>query len=103
MNTLRMKKFWDYNNTQLFSDRRFTAVGLEIYWKSIDSAFRHWDTFISGNTKCKLGINPATHRKLNKVSKKEYTQQRENDFIAREAEVYKRRQKNKKMPTPPPM
>ena len=46
MNTLYLKKVWDQNESEFFSDRRFTAKGLTAYWMSIDSAFWHWDTFI---------------------------------------------------------
>ena len=46
MATLKLLKVWDSEDRALFNERKFTATGLEAYWSSVDSAFRHWDTFI---------------------------------------------------------
>ena len=36
---------------------RITAKGLTALWNSIDSSFRHWDTFVFGKTKPKSKQN----------------------------------------------
>ena len=46
MNTLKLLKIWNYDDSNLLRDKRFTAAGLQAYWASLDSAFRHQDTFI---------------------------------------------------------
>ena len=46
MSTLKLLKIWNYDDSSLLRDKRFTAAGLQAYWASLDSAFRHQDTFI---------------------------------------------------------
>ena len=54
MGLLKLLKIWNTDDPSLFTDRRFTAVGLELYWASFDSAFRHWDTFVYTKNKNKM-------------------------------------------------
>ena len=99
MGTLKMKKFWEYNNLQLFIDRRFTAVGLEIYCKSIDSTFWHWDTFMFGKPKRRLAMPNINHRKHKLQKKNEH--RTSNDFVAMANDNYRKNLKMRKLPTPP--
>ena len=47
MGVLKLLKVWDGNDQTMIKSEKFTEKGLIAYWGSIDSAFRHWDTFIS--------------------------------------------------------
>ena len=49
MTVLKMVKFWDSDNEQLFhrSSYRFSSEGLKNYWLSIDSAIRFWYVALS--------------------------------------------------------
>ena len=113
MYVLKLVKFWDSEDPALFTDRRFTAAGLAAIWASIDSAFRHWDTFIypknkKGNPKGRRDETPhrgdnsrPTDRKMTKAS----------DFVRREFNRYKKlkprndfhweKTPRKQMPEPP--
>ena len=84
MYILWLKKIWNYDDPALCFDRRITASGLTAYWGSIDSAFRHWDTFISVKVAKKLQDN----RYAGKTSSQE--QRSPNDFVAREVQKYQR-------------
>ena len=46
---LRMVKFWDMNNSNLFLEDayRFTVEGLNKYWMSVDASIRFWALAIS--------------------------------------------------------
>ena len=46
---IRLKKEWDPKNANLFAHNRFTSSGLDKYWGSIDSSFRHWETIVEKN------------------------------------------------------
>ena len=56
INTLKLLKIWDPEDQSFYSDHRLTANGLQAFWSSIDSAFRHWDTFVSTKQKKKISI-----------------------------------------------
>ena len=107
MKTLKMKKFWEYNDLQLVINRNYMAQGLNMYWKSIDSAFRHWDTFVFGKPtgKGKLVNQPATHRNPNfkpaRKAKNNPEHRHGNDFIRREVLDYQQKKRGKRLPTPP--
>ena len=88
MGILWLKKFWEYNNTQLFFNCHFTAEGLSIYWKSVDSAFRHWDTFISSKNSKKHFASTSLHQNQN-ISH----QRKDNDFISMEYVKFCKKQK----------
>ena len=49
MSCLKMLKIWDQENESLFVEEayRFTALGIETYWKSVDSAVKYWNTAIA--------------------------------------------------------
>ena len=89
MTTLRMLKIWDYNDTAFFSDRQYMAKGLAAYWASVDSAFRHWDTFVWVKQSRKIQQNLQDKSKQGQVPQK-----RPGDFIARELKKYKRFKRN---------
>ena len=62
MAILKLLKIWNYDDIMLFSDHRFTARGLSAYWSSVDSTFRHWDTFVftkKSKGQKKIQQNPA--------------------------------------------
>ena len=42
---LKMKKFWDAENTNLFRNNRFSGEGLAKYWSSVDAAFQYNETW----------------------------------------------------------
>ena len=44
---LKMKKFWDADNTNLFRNNRFSGKGLAKYWASVDAAFQYNETWKS--------------------------------------------------------
>ena len=46
MRILKIKKEWDAFDESFFHNRTYSSLGLEKYWKSIDLAFKHWETFI---------------------------------------------------------
>ena len=46
MSTLNLLKIWDAEDDRLCEESRLTQQGLTAYWRSLDSAFRHWDTFV---------------------------------------------------------
>ena len=55
MTILKLLKIWDSRNVSYVDDNhKFTADGLSAVWASIDSAFRHWDTFVYTRGKNKL-------------------------------------------------
>ena len=56
INTLKLLKIWDPEDRSFYNDHRLTANGLQAIWFSIDSAFRHWDTFVSTKQKKKISI-----------------------------------------------
>ena len=58
MHVLKMKKIWDYNDTSLFRNDRFTSEGLLKYWESIDSSFKF-------NEELRSHPDSATARKPN--------------------------------------
>ena len=94
-----MKKFWEFNDAALFDNKKYSATGLITYWKSIDSAFRHWDTFVYGKPPKRKLVNVPTQkqRKPNfSFSKREHSHWKRNEFVKREIEEFKRR----KLPTP---
>ena len=49
MSILKMVKFWDHNNTNLFLDEsyRYSSEGLKMYWRSVDAAVHFWNVAIS--------------------------------------------------------
>ena len=49
MNTLQLRKIWDYDNSDLFlkEQRRFTMEGYITLWKSLDGVIKLWDNFLS--------------------------------------------------------
>ena len=51
MSVLKLLKIWSADDFSFFSDRRFTAAGLKAFWYSMDSAFRHWHTFVASKIK----------------------------------------------------
>ena len=53
MTVLRMIKFWDKDNTNLFLDQQYqyTSEGLSIYWRAVDSAIRFWNVALSRKIK----------------------------------------------------
>ena len=67
MGTLKLLKIWDYEDLSLFRDSHFTVAGLEAYWSSFDSAFRHWDTFIFAKKKMKMEKRPGKKKLLYKM------------------------------------
>ena len=62
MGTLTLLKIWEPRDDSLFMDNRFTANGLKAYWASLDSAFRHWDTFVF--VKAKIRGNKLANKNL---------------------------------------
>ena len=46
---IKLKKEWHTENPNYFSNNRFTGAGLDKYWASIDSSFRHWETIVEKN------------------------------------------------------
>ena len=104
MKTLKLKKFWEIDDPELFDtkNRKYTALGLQLYWKSIDSAFHHWDTFIAGKTQRQIQTDqlnpPKLHNKFKFVNK---DRRLSSDFVQRQAEDYKLKKKRRRLPTPP--
>ena len=49
MRTLRLKRVWDYDDTNLYDDNshRFTETGLATYWRAVNSTFKFWDTSLN--------------------------------------------------------
>ena len=54
---LKMKKFWDAENTNLFRNNQFSGEGLAKYWSSVDAAFQYNETW----------RNPFKPKKLNQA------------------------------------
>ena len=71
MTSLEMKKFWDYDDTNLFvhENYRFTTTGLKTYWESIDSAIRFWNVVISPKIGTKQKQNAGKFNKFQKYPK----------------------------------
>ena len=64
MGVLKLLKVWNYDDSSLFRDRRYTAQGLAAYWQSVDSAFRHRDTFVAAKAnKIKKNLGGKTPQK----------------------------------------
>ena len=77
MQILRLKKFWEYQDESLVKDKKLSAAGYQAFWCSVDSAFRHWNTFIfNKNAKSKI------------IGKQKFptdhTNRTKNDFVAKE-------------------
>ena len=83
MGILKLLKVWDYKDLELFSDHWFTARGLTNYWMSIDSAFRHWDTFVFTKMKTK-------HQTTENSDTTEDTRREGSEFICWEFNKYKK-------------
>ena len=49
MSMLRMVKFWDRNDSNLFlkEQYRYMSEGLKMYWRSVDASIRFWNVAIS--------------------------------------------------------
>ena len=73
MAVLKMLKVWNPDDSALFRDSRYTASGLEAYWSSLDSAFRHWDTFVYTKKKNSGAKPPHQYQRDDwKIRKKPY-------------------------------
>ena len=107
MNTLKLLKFWDPEDNSLFVDHRITVQGLAAIWASIDSAFRHWDTFIA--TKSRKMAN----KRENPSQQKGGNAHHPREFIKNEFRKYKnhktsdkfcwqKKEERRPLPQPPP-
>ena len=107
MSILKLIKVWDPSDPAFFQDGQFTAKGLTAYWGSVDSAFRHWDTFVYHKQARKT--LQAVSRQQNFSSTQGNGQRRPNDFVSNEMKRYKKFkssgnvhwQKRQPMPMPP--
>ena len=68
MSPLRLLKVWNADGPENFADMRYTAKGFLAYWASVDSAFRHWDTFVyKKKNQTKKLVSPARPDLIPKV------------------------------------
>ena len=82
MATLKLLKIWDQEDSSLVYERRYSAKGLSAFWASLDSAFRHWDTFVYTKNKGKAKGSSQNQAVLKKRSP--------SAFVQRENQKYKK-------------